>query len=137
MTFSNTSKFIILYYRQILNEFLKYRLNEVNIETDNLLFKYVSVKYKKNNLQLLSADLIIFKEFILLLEYTTNKFREIHKIYFNQMTRIIPSRKNNSIKIFDKVNLKTDGLELVTESYASLLILIDEIVREKKKIRNK
>jgi hypothetical protein len=137
VTFSNTSKFIILYYRQILNEFLKYRLNEVNIETDNLLFKYVSVKYKKNNLQLLSADLIIFKEFILLLEYTTNKFREIHKIYFNQMTRIIPSRKNNSIKIFDKVNLKTDGLELVTESYASLLILIDEIVREKKKIRNK
>ena len=133
MTFSNTSKFIILYYRQILNEFLKYKLNEGNIETDNMLFKYVSVKYKKNNLQLLSADLIIFKEFILLLEYTTNKFREIHKIYFNQMTRIIPSRKNNSIKIFDKVNLKTDGLELVTESYASLLILIDEIVREKKK----
>jgi hypothetical protein len=97
-------------------------------------FKYISVNYKKD-FNFISADLIISKEFLLLLEFTSSGFNIIHKFDLINMTKLIPNHKNKSVKIFDKIVYKTEGLELKSESYSSVMTLIDDLVKLKKKIK--
>ena len=63
-------------------------------------------------------------------------FKYENKIQMKNMTKLIPNRKNNCLKIFDKYIFRDQGLEIYTESFGSLLILIDEIVKSQKKVKN-
>lgn len=116
-----------------MNSFLEIKLVELNIDLIGE-FKYISVNYKKE-FNFLTADLIISKECILLLEYISTGFKIIHKIDLVNMTKLIPNHKNKSVKIFDKIVYKTEGLELKTESYSSIMTLLDDLVKLKKKIK--
>jgi hypothetical protein len=111
-------------------------LKELGIEA-NGIFKYVSVKYKKGIAEdPISADFFIFKEFVLLSRFDNGKIRELFRIQMKNMTKLVPNRKILSLKIYDKYLLREEGLEIITESYASVLILIDEIVKSQRKIKN-
>lgn len=111
-------------------------MNEINVDTSGP-YKYVSVKFKnEKEMEMKSADFFIFRENISLYRYDGNKLHEVYKIQMKNMTKLVPNRKNNCLKIFDKYIFRDQGLEIYTESFASLLILIDEIVKSQKKVKN-
>ena len=98
---------------------------------DEETFKYASVKTRKEMI-VFSSDMIITKGFILLLEYTSESFKIIHKVLIGVNFRIKCDNKNRSLKIYDKL-LNTKGIEIFTESYFSIFNLIAEIINKKRK----
>lgn len=91
----------------------------------------MSVKHKQLN-SYISLDLIVNNEDILLLKYEESIFKLVHKLQIGQLTEVIPNKKKRSLKIYDKCEFKDKCLEIYTESYASLMVLIDDIINARK-----
>lgn len=137
--------FYIFWIRNVLTDFLEERLDSCNLPNhlpDDLSFKfkYTSIKYRineKKNLNedimaieesFMPADFIITRNDLYLLNYNPHK-RKFELIQHIEMRNLIKLILNKSIPncfvIFDKKN--THGLEVKSESYSSLLSLIDEL----------
>jgi hypothetical protein len=73
-------------------------LNEINVDTSGP-FKYVSVKFKnEKDVDFTSADFFIFMEFVSLCQYDGSKLNEVYRVQMKNMTKLVPNRKNNSLK---------------------------------------
>lgn len=120
-----TSNYII--YRDALNNFLEEKLKKVEInEIKN--FKYIAVKLsiEGNNI---SANVIITKSFFFVLLYKNRQFEIIHKIKLSSMTKLIPNLRTNRLKIYNNDSFKTTPLIVQSESFCSILSLIEEIIK--------
>ncbi len=80
----------------------------------------------------ISADLFIFDDFLILFKIEKSKLVEIAKISLRTFLKLLPNKYNKSLEIFDNNVFKIESLKIFTESYASLVLLIDNIVTQKK-----
>ncbi len=80
----------------------------------------------------ISADLFIFEDFLILFKMEKSRFVELAKISLKNFLKLVPNKFNNSLEIFDNQVFKIESLKIFTESYASLVLLIDNIVTQNK-----
>jgi hypothetical protein len=143
----NISK-IFYDFSNVLSAFLDERLRQSKLPgfdyNDPLFtYKYASIRFRNydptNDLQIkhknsyITADLILTRNSIYLLTYINQKrkFELIYYIPLKNLVKLSTSKVNNNcLVIFFENNMSDHSIEIKSESYASLLALIDDLYND-------